>query len=317
MKQPWLDVCTTNSLTVLSPVASSPTLLLKSIPSYDEQHPCLEGSGALGLSIEYGSEDRRRGIRRLFSDPLARQAFCWLEDLERSRAKSWTQHADRLRSLSNPSRWRSTSRPQDEAICLAGLLDLTYAERAYLFSLDATQRLKQLILNLDSVPADILFVDLPRSPESGFAWIPVSFLSGSFDASMTGSQIAAITPNGLQLSAPGIILEGQIESIFEDKRVYIQHQDKRYMMAPRHVEGFDWPGSATGLAIVLRKPLTYPGLILGALVAIKTRTEDQLVCHFLYPIFVDGHDEQALLCDAHAVVLSGDNTNMNQVWYIW
>ena len=79
-----------------------------------------------------------------------------------------------LQAILNPLRWRTTSWLGDEAICLAGLLELTLAERAFLFKLDATQRLKQLVLSLDSVPLDIriyyspIFLDRQNRASRGF-----------------------------------------------------------------------------------------------------------------------------------------------------
>lgn len=295
------------------------TMLLDSIPRYDEQHPCFEGTGPMKLGTSYGSEGRKKGIRILYSEPIARQALYWLKSLESFRETSWTEHGDRLRAISNPLRWRSTSRPQDEAICLAGLLDLTYAQRAFLFSIDHSQRMKQLILSLESVPVDILFVNAPRESDSGFSWIPASFLGGNFDASMAGRALGNIQSDAsLQVSLPGILIKGSLESIFEDKRVYIQHPSGLYYMVPRNPDGFDWPiPSFPEFCVLLRSLLVYPGSAFGALVAITTREARQMRCQYVTPIMINGHAEQNSLCEEHeAPIVLCEDTNEDQIWRI-
>ena len=230
----------------------------------------------------------------------------------------FTSDADRLKAITNPLRWRSTSRPEDEAICLAGLLDLTTAQRAFLFRAPPSQKMKQPILGLDSVPADILFVDLPRVPEEGFPWIPVSFLSGGFNASMARSQCAQVTGEGLRLSSPGVLLNGQIMSVFEDKRAFMQHQGSRFSITPRNNSDFEWEDyHSLELTLILRRRLVYPGSTYGALVSIEARMGDVFMCRFLCPVFITGRDEQTSLCDTyHAPIASCESCGPEQDWCV-
>jgi hypothetical protein len=291
---------------------------LQSLRRYDQQHPSHSGSGPLNLNLAYRSEGRQIGLRILFSDPIARQAITWLKDLESFKDMYFTSDADRLRAITNPLRWRSTSRPEDEAICLAGLLDLTIAQRAFLFKLAPSQRMKQLILCLDSVPADILFVDLPREPSGGFPWIPVSFLSGGFNASMARSCCAQVTGDGLRLSSPGVLLSGQVTSVFEDKRAFMQHQGSHFSISPRNNSDFEWEDyHSSELALILRRPLVYPGSSYGALVMIEARRGDVFMCRFQCPVLVTGRDEQSSLCDTyHAPLASSESCGPEQSWCV-
>jgi hypothetical protein len=293
-------------------------LWLQSLRRYDKQHTSHSGSGPLNLNLAHRSEEREIGLRILLSDPIARQAITWLKDLESFKDMHFTSDADRLKAITNPLRWRSTSRPEDEAICLAGLLELTIAQRAFLFKLPFSQRMKQLILGLDSVPVDILFVDLPRVPEEGFPWIPVSFLSGGFNASMARSTSAQVTGDGLRLSSPGALFSGKVTSVFDDKRTFMQHQDSRFSISPRNNNDFEWEDyHSSELALILRRPLVYPGSTYGALVIIEARRGDVFMSRFLCPVFVTGRDELISLCDTyHAPLASCESCGPEQSWCV-
>jgi hypothetical protein len=291
-------------------------LWLQSLRRYDQQHPSHSGSGPLKLDLAYRGEERKTGLRILFSDPIARQAITWLKDLESFKDMHFTSDADRLRAITNPLRWRSTSRPEDEAICLGGLLDLTIPQSSIFFRLPPSLRMKQLILGLDSVPADILFVDLPRIPEEGFPWIPVSFLSGGFNASMARSQCAQVTGDGLRLSSPGVLFSGQVTSVFEDKRAFMQYQGSRFSVSPRNDNDFEWEDyHSLELALILRRPLVYPGSTYGALVTIEARRDGVFMCRYLCPVFVSGRDEQISLCNTYnAPIASCESCGPEQSW---
>ncbi|KIX05180.1 uncharacterized protein Z518_06052 [Rhinocladiella mackenziei CBS 650.93] len=246
-------------------------------------------------------EARKVGLRILFSDPVARQGVIWLYDLERFTKMPRENDAACLQAILNPLRWRTTSWLGDEAICLAGLLDLPLTQRSFLFQLHAAQRLKQLVLLLDSVPLDLLFASLPRSPESGFPWIPSSFLGRGFDASMTRSRTGYITGEGLRFISPGFHLCGRVESIFDDKRVYLNYDGRYYFMVPRDDNGaFEWDSNeSSDLAVILRRPLVYPGSEFAALLAVQKRVDNELRCRYLHPILIDGRDEQISVCTDH------------------
>lgn len=127
----------------------------------------------------------------------------------------------RLRSIIHPLRWRTTSRMQDETICLSGCLDRTtvYLPREApatdensLASL-TKQRMKTFLLSLQSVPVGLLFVQRPRIDEEGYRWMPTSFLGGGMDSTLPDSWQKEETPvvgrptaTGLVVMLPGVIL---------------------------------------------------------------------------------------------------------------
>jgi hypothetical protein len=293
-------------------------LLLQSLRSYDRQHPSHCGSGHLDLNLTYGSEARKIGFSRILqSDPIAREAIFWLKELEKSSSMELERDADRLQAISNPLRWRSTSRPEDETICLAGLLDLTIHQRLFLFGIPHSERMKLLILQLDSVPADIIFVDLPRVLDEEFSWIPISFLSGGFNATMTKSRYAQVTSDGLKLSSPGLLVRGQLASIFENNSAFIQYQNNRFSVIPRSTKSLNW-GNYHSLesALILRKPLSYPGTTIAALVIVGAKTGDEIICRFICPVWVIGNDVERDLGDTNrAPVAICENSELER-WSI-
>ena len=129
----------------------------------------------------------------------------------------------RLRSIIHPLRWRTTSRMQDETVCLSGCLDRTTAslpqeaaatDENSLASL-TKQRMKTFLLSLQSVPIGLLFVQRPRIDEDGYRWMPTSFLGGGMDSTLPDSWQKEETPvvgrptaASLVVQLPGVILSG-------------------------------------------------------------------------------------------------------------
>lgn len=102
----------------------------------------------------------------------------------------------RLRSIIHPLRWRTTSRMQDETICLSGCLDRTVEDLPWEASAtdDASlaslikRRMKTFLLSLQSVPVGLLFAQRPHMEEEGCGWMPVSFLGGGMDSTLPDSR---------------------------------------------------------------------------------------------------------------------------------
>jgi hypothetical protein len=80
----------------------------------------------------------------------------------------------RLAALFPAFKWRTTSKPEDEAICMAILLG---QETSPLISLQPPERIKKIILSLSRVPSDMLFLAGTRFEEEGQRWIPTSFFN--------------------------------------------------------------------------------------------------------------------------------------------
>ncbi|KAI0694829.1 hypothetical protein C8Q76DRAFT_571965, partial [Earliella scabrosa] len=67
---------------------------------------------------------------------------------------------------------RTTSKPEDESIAIAGLLGVDVAK--LLAEEDADTRMRALFLELKTLPAGILFNGAPKLPFPGFRWAPRS-----------------------------------------------------------------------------------------------------------------------------------------------
>lgn len=89
-------------------------------------------------------------------------------------------HSD-LRGLSDPLMLRTTSRLQDEAICLSALLGLEAAAVMtddYGKTVPDEDRMRRLweILAVDDIPAEIIFCNRPIYGDQGCGWMPRSLL---------------------------------------------------------------------------------------------------------------------------------------------
>jgi ankyrin repeat protein len=88
------------------------------------------------------------------------------------------RHHD-LEYLGLSLQYRTTSKKEDEVICLASLLGLDVGK---LLQSPAEQRLRvfySLLGNKEKIPSSILFVDGPRLQSDGYRWAPSSFLTTS------------------------------------------------------------------------------------------------------------------------------------------
>lgn len=97
---------------------------------------------------------------------------------------------------------RSTSRIGDEPLCISILHDLDIEEFQKPPYAGTVQKFWSL--NVKGIPSYVLFLPGPKLTNNGYGWAPASLL----DLKLTGSdfRLANITPRGLLVSYPGIIL---------------------------------------------------------------------------------------------------------------
>jgi len=74
---------------------------------------------------------------------------------------------------------RTTSKLEDESLVFMTLTELWAGEFRYsdMLAKDPRERYKAYFPYFDSVPGQMIFLDLPRHVEDGFHWLPTSFLS--------------------------------------------------------------------------------------------------------------------------------------------
>ena len=69
--------------------------------------------------------------------------------------------------------WRSTSRPEDEGICLATLLSIDVLP---LLDMPSEDRIKFLLIDVQYLPKNFMLFTGPRDERDGCRWVPRSFL---------------------------------------------------------------------------------------------------------------------------------------------
>jgi hypothetical protein len=110
----------------------------------------------------------------------------------------------RLVTLCENIKWRTTSRPEDEFICLANLLGRSIKD---VISCSQEEKMKWLFSSLSSVPASIIFHDRPRIQEICYRWIPRTILNSGISSQIGGdTQTIAPSADGLTVTYPGLLL---------------------------------------------------------------------------------------------------------------
>jgi hypothetical protein len=110
----------------------------------------------------------------------------------------------RLVTLCGNIKWRTTSRPEDEFICLANLLGRGIKD---VISCSQEEKMKWLFSSLSSVPASIIFHDRPRIQENGYRWIPRTILNSGIGSQIGGdAQTINPSPDGLTVTYPSLLL---------------------------------------------------------------------------------------------------------------
>ncbi|KAI9866729.1 MAG: hypothetical protein M1813_000671 [Trichoglossum hirsutum] len=120
----------------------------------------------------------------------------------RDKLKAAEDDCTLLVSLCESIKWRTTSKPEDEFICLATLLGRNIKD---VMARPYEERMKWLFSSLSSVPACIIFHDRPRIREIGYQWIPRSILNSSIIIG-GDAQTAIPSPDGLRVTYPGLLL---------------------------------------------------------------------------------------------------------------
>jgi hypothetical protein len=106
-----------------------------------------------------------------------------------------------LRHALNAVAWRSTTKPEDEAICLASILNIKPGQ---FLDIDLEERIPQLLLQIRKVPTSLLFTPGEKHQVPGFSWCPRSFLNSHRHYSASERlEMAECTKSGLRIMLPG------------------------------------------------------------------------------------------------------------------
>jgi hypothetical protein len=122
---------------------------------------------------------------------------------------------------------RTTSRYEDETICLGGLIGLDvspmlkFPVRDQYNTKDVhharVERMKTFLSLVKHFPTSILFWESPRLEDQGWRWAPLTFIHKKACASMFGRRGALCTPEGLRATCNGIRLKYQQTSADDEE----------------------------------------------------------------------------------------------------
>ncbi|KAF2119627.1 hypothetical protein BDV96DRAFT_629159 [Lophiotrema nucula] len=106
--------------------------------------------------------------------------------------------------------WRNTTRKEDEAVCIATIVQADLGK--ILAEDDSQRRLRCLYEDLEHVPLGLLFADCPRMSKANFKWAPTSLMHCTDTATTTHAlqypdSVGTVTPNGLEFQATGLLLD--------------------------------------------------------------------------------------------------------------
>lgn len=139
--------------------------------------------------------------------------------------------------LTRALQYRSTSRPEDEPLCLASILGFKSGEIAVIASANTTEERTQLMYTLmDHVPASILF-NRWKKLSNGFRWAPASL----FGASMTPlpGEAGRCSAQGLHVQYSGYVMLTLLPNSTRPIR------GKRYIGDPSEAAPILWVTSST------------------------------------------------------------------------
>ena len=281
-------------------------------------------------------------LRTLFRisslDPLGTDNFSFITEIEDFASSAPKEDFRRLAAITLPLRWRRTSRPSDEPICLAGLLGRDPKELGHL---SATQKMMKVIGGLDSVPTDILFVEAPRIQEVGSRWLPATFLDRGTKAAAQAGRPAMPSSDGLLVRLFGIILREQAAFDIRQDYVHVDRERKALRKNRKQyicvgindikykVEGVNLQPDNTiswteysnkKLAIILKEPLADDEpLLLGVLVTIRKSENQTCFCQHEHVVKVWRMEEIDLLETpdiTNTTVVEAEYTACERTWCV-
>jgi len=102
---------------------------------------------------------------------------------------------------------RTSSKPDDETLCIGGVLGLDIAP---LLKCREAERLKTFLSLLDTIPPDLIFAPGPRMQDAGYRWAPMSLMNAILEPlpqllrAVDPPKPAHLHPRGLLVTLPGL-----------------------------------------------------------------------------------------------------------------
>ncbi|KAL2822925.1 hypothetical protein BJX63DRAFT_426755 [Aspergillus granulosus] len=127
-----------------------------------------------------------------------------IELYERGKRKRQTKKFS-LASLATSLRGRAISKPDDEPLCMASLLDQDQILGILLDS-PKEDRMKAFWRSQPLIPSWVAFVDGPRLTEAGYQWALSSLRWPNLTIQSETSDYGTLLPDGLQITKSGFVL---------------------------------------------------------------------------------------------------------------
>ncbi|RAH54487.1 hypothetical protein BO85DRAFT_500478 [Aspergillus piperis CBS 112811] len=165
--------------------------------------PELPGESTL-LRLEIGNDMNTlfRSLRGNFSSPVYLSGVKAMMKILGGHHLRDMSPFPNLHSLQLPSSVgiRTTSKAEDETLCLAGVLGLDVQP---LLDCDKADRMKTFVSLLDTIPPDLIFAPGPRLQDAGYGWAATSFLGAIHEPLTQLIQASRLLQPGL-LQARGL-----------------------------------------------------------------------------------------------------------------
>ena len=120
--------------------------------------------------------------------------------------------------------WRSTSKQEDEAICLAIIIGLNTAQ---ILETPDQDNLKTFILMQREFRSDFIFRLGPRMEQDGYGWAPITFISNVIPdgGQKASAPLAWADKSGLDVNYPGLLFTVEHLSLAGDKLLFMNPED--------------------------------------------------------------------------------------------
>ena len=228
-------------------------------------------------------------------------------------------------------RWRSTSHAEDEAVCIATLLDLP-AEG--FLDLPLERHMPQLLTAIGSVPTNLLFSHGPRLNVPNFSWAPQSFLNSHdiLDLGNAGEGFGLCRDSGFTTKLPGWVITQQVAKPPSGKFWWIQETlpDGRLMQVVRSQQSKkqlnDWDpadfvldsndqvGFVVKPAVQTLLPTGTTEFFKGLCVAITAESEGVFSARIICLVVVMTCDYAELLTDIEIAPVDAELVGRDQMW---
>lgn len=181
---------------------------------------------------------------------------------------------------------RTTSRLEDEPICIANLLGINSTP---IIREKPGERMKLLLRSIQPLPTSIIFSHGARMPEPGYRWAPKTFLvPDSLD--YRGSNTACFQDGCLTFELPGAALNLK-PALPHDWEIKVDIDDMPFCLSVFESDDAEtsWDYyQDVPMMLILRHPMKDRGPLDGVLVSLQKTVDDTLWVLYERPVWISG-----------------------------